>query len=94
MGEKKEVSMKSVINKNDAASYLEEMAKALREGKVVVSNNSNSITLNPEDSVEIELEAEAKKGKESLSIELSWRKEEVQDLSEVKLTIGSEEPKN
>lgn len=70
-----------------------ELSKALKEGKIVISNNNDSITLSPEENIELELEAEIKKGKEGISIELSWKREVIQDIGTVKFSIGSEEPK-
>lgn len=74
-------------------TYLESLVNSLKEGTVVIQKSDSFITLHPQETVTLEIEAEQKKGKEELSIELSWKSEEVISADTPStLTISSKEP--
>lgn len=92
---KKEAQLKATMDLPRAIAYLEDLAKSLKAGKVCVTNCDKTVTLNPEKLVKLDLEAVQKDDRESLSLEISWRKhrETVADDGEVRLTISAVEPK-
>ncbi len=91
---KKELKVKMSGALNDVISHLESIIASLKEGTVVIQKGNSFISLKPKDQVALEIEAEQKKGKEELSIELSWKSEEViaADDTTSSLVISSKEP--
>lgn len=69
----------------DVIQHLEHLVASLKEGRLCIRKNNESITLKPQDPVTLEMEAEAKLEKdilrEKLVIELKWKQGE-QALSE------------
>ena len=88
-----EVSFKAHLELEQVASYLEDLASSLRQGKVYVQQGNQVTELLPTSDVELELEAGGKKQKQKLSIELSWRKQlETMTREGAGLSIGSQKP--
>jgi amphi-Trp domain-containing protein len=73
-GSERNVSYKSAIDVDQAVTYLEELARSMRKGTVYIRHGDEEIELLPADGMGFELEASEKKGKQKLSIELSWRR--------------------
>jgi amphi-Trp domain-containing protein len=59
---------------NEAVERLQEIVDELKQGKLVLAAEGESILVEPEDAVKLEVEFERKKGKEELEIELSWKR--------------------
>lgn len=88
---KKEVGFEGTLEIEKAAEYLEQLAKSMREGKVVVEKGDDFIVLNPAEVVEIEAEAAEKKGVEKFSLKLKW-KSKSESGEEPDLKISSSTP--
>ncbi|MBU2646640.1 MAG: amphi-Trp domain-containing protein [bacterium] len=89
MGSK--ISYKTHTTISQALAYLEEMIMHLKEGKAVLQHEDEFVTLKPSGNVTLEVEASAKKGKESLILELKWHQESEPKLK-TDLKISAEEP--
>lgn len=87
-----EMKIKRTIAADALADVLADLAKSIREGTVVVQQGEEFVTLNPGGRMDMELEAGQKKGKQKLSIELSWRQVEVEEEAAAEFKISSEEP--
>ena len=84
---KKEVKLKGVMDVNQVVTYLEDLANSLKEGKICVQQGEQFVTLCPDNMVDVEVKATAKKGKEKFEMELAWYREVPQEMS-----ISSDEP--
>lgn len=73
---KKEVKLKGVMDRNQVASYLEDLLAGLKAGKICVQQGEEFVTLCPEQLIDVEIQASVKKSKEKFAMELAWRKEE------------------
>lgn len=92
MSEKREVSVKAVMDIAQVTGYLESLLDGIKAGSVCVQRGSDEfVTLKPSKRVEIEVEATQKKGKETFTLELSWRRGEVEEPKPA-LKISSQEP--
>ena len=89
---KKQVTVKGTMNPQTVATILEDLLESFKKGQVVVQNGAEFVTLKPSDSIGIELEAAMKKGKEKLTLELSWQQKIEVDVPQSDFSIGSEEP--
>ena len=91
--DKKKVSLKGRFDQNMAVSYLEDLVRSFKEGTVCVQHGAEFVSLKPSDSVEFEIEANQKKGKEELNLQLSWKipQEEGQEENQ-EFKISSSEP--
>lgn len=85
------ISHRQLVKKEDAIAYLENMAKSMKSGKVVLERNGQFVSLTAPDVMNMEIAAKDKKDKNELLIEFSWRKEPfVPDIAA--LNISSDEP--
>lgn len=73
MGENK-YTTKEEMPLNEAVERLQEIVEELRQGRLTLPAEGESILVEPEDAVKLEVEFERKKGKEELEIELSWKR--------------------
>ncbi len=90
--EKREVSIKAIMEIKQFTSYLQDLMASLKEGKVCVQQGNEFVFLTPGELIEVEVEATQKKDKEKFSLELSW-KTDGRGSSEISdLRISSEEP--
>ena len=72
---KQELEYTERVDAEAAASYLEGVARAVRQGKVTVEHDGEKLDLELAEPLMLEVEAElnAAKGKASLEISLEWR---------------------
>lgn len=89
---KKSISVKTSLKKERAIAYLEELVKSLKANQVCIQQETEFVKLVPGETMELEVSAAQKKGKEKLSFELSWTTE-VPELDSDLLVISSKEPK-
>lgn len=90
---KKEIKVKTDMSLNKLGKYLDDLATCMRMGTICVVKGDDFVALKPADKVALEMEAESKKGKESLTISISWEVEKnSQDSSVDLLNISSLEP--
>ncbi|MFP4167769.1 MAG: amphi-Trp domain-containing protein [Desulfonatronovibrionaceae bacterium] len=78
---KNKIQNKSSMDLKEVITYLEELTKGFKQGKIVVQQGEEFLSLLPPESVQVEVEAKQKEDKEKFSLELSW----------VPVTSGSEE---
>lgn len=88
---KREISFKGRIAQAKAIAYIEELLNGLKNDALYVQNDDEYVALKPTDDVLFEVEASQKKGKERLSIELTWTQPEPME-EETGLRILTSEP--
>lgn len=88
---KKEVKLKGVMEISQVVTYLEDLVASLKEGKICVRQGEQFVTLCPDQRVDVEVKASAKKGKEKFEMEMSWYQESVEEEPQA-MHISSEEP--
>lgn len=88
-GQKLEV--KATLGLTQAIAYLEDLARTLRNGTVVIQNNGDFVTLNPAENLGLEIEARRKDNKQSLGLKFAWRTD-APVVETAALTISSVEP--
>lgn len=69
---KNKIQNKNSMDLKEVITYLEELTKGFKQGKIVVQQGEEFISLLPPESVQVEVEAKQKEGKEKFSLELSW----------------------
>lgn len=89
---KNEIEVKGMMNSDNLADVLQDLANSVREKKVCLERGNEFVTLCPNANIEVEIEAKKKKDKEKLSIELSWRQVEKLEEEEEGFSISSCEP--
>jgi amphi-Trp domain-containing protein len=75
MTQKEKVAFTGTVPPQEAAQYLESLAKGLRERAMLLESGDSSITLEVGDDIKIEIEVstESEKGKSSIEVVLNWR---------------------
>ncbi|MFZ5760527.1 MAG: amphi-Trp domain-containing protein [Thermodesulfobacteriota bacterium] len=87
---KEKMAIEGTLDFAAAATLLDELAKSYREKTICIEKGEECICLTPGEYVEVEVEAAIKKGKQKVSIELSWKEELLSE--EAKLKISSRVP--
>jgi len=89
------LKIKASTSIENAVSYLEDIISSLKAGKIVLQKGEECMALSPKENVSFEVKATEKKDKEKLSVEISWRKNDiVVPAEETVFKITSKEPKN
>lgn len=89
---KNEITFKGRLEKKQALEYLTELVNGMASGQVFVQNGERYVSLTPGRMLDVEIEAVEKKGKEKLSIELSWGIESEPEVdSSLKITTSEPE---
>ncbi len=88
--EKKSVVINERMESDEIINFLEDLVESLRAGTVCIQHGDDLVTLKPGCHVGLELEAAVKKGKEKLSLEMSWLALEEEEKKEFR--ILSSEP--
>lgn len=70
-----ELEVETVAEYAQAVQYLETIVSRMKAGKVTVAHGEQTLTLVPSEQVKVQLKARTKEEKESISIKMSWRKE-------------------
>ena len=89
---KQEIKFEGVLDVKKSAEYLEDLAKALKNGKICIQEGEKFTVLSPVDAIHMEIEAEQKKGTEFLSIQLSWSQAVAKVPSKPQLKISNQAP--
>jgi amphi-Trp domain-containing protein len=78
MAQKESLDFSANVTAEEAAGYLESLAKSLREGSALLESGDRSLALEVGPSMKLELEAETdlSKAKTALGMKLSWRQAE------------------
>lgn len=91
--DKTSVSYQGVVQLDEVKAVLRSLLASLDEGKVVVQRGTEHVTLTPAGTVELELTGKEKKDRQSLELEISWRKQEpVQSSAGISITSIEPEP--
>ena len=88
---KKEVSLKGTLELSEVVAYLEDLIGCLKEGTVCIKNCDDFVALAPSPQIKLEVSAEQRDAKESISLKLVWHKSEHADRR-MALSISSEIP--
>ena len=89
--EKEEIRAESLMSNEQAVAYLEDIVGSLKAGKIHLEHGENAITLNPPDTVLIQLKAKRKADKESISLKIGWRRQVAPDDAQADIRISSDE---
>jgi len=89
--DKKEIHFEKKMDCTEAVSYLEALISSLKDGKIVIEQGSQFVSLIPAGMIDFEMEARQKNDKEKLSLVFSWCRKSVETEPEV-LKISSGEP--
>lgn len=87
---KGEVRFEGLLDREEVADRLEELARGLREGTVSFRRGEESLSLHPQDIVELELKARQKEDEEYFELEVEWAR--TPEGGEPGLTISAGEP--
>ena len=88
---KKGIEFAEEIELAKAVDYLNALRASLSAGTVCVQRGSESVTVHPEEFVNLKVKARQKENKESITFKLEWRKRVANDASS-HLEITHEEP--
>lgn len=86
--QKDKINVKLSLSYEEATTYLEDLLKSLKSGKIVVQNEEEFVSLEPGERVNVKLSAKVKKDTNKFEFEMSWATAE--DSKSVKIT--SKEP--
>ncbi|WP_287042560.1 amphi-Trp domain-containing protein [Desulfonatronospira sp. MSAO_Bac3] len=89
---KNELKYKAVLGKDQVIEHLESLMHAVKEGRLNVQHEDQSLSLAPGENLKLEIKAGAKENKEKIEFELSWS--ENMELTDPvgQLNISSTEP--
>jgi len=76
------IAIKGTMDFESVLAFLEDVVNSFREKTVCVQRGDEFITLKPGETIDMELEAVEKKGKQKLSLELCWREEVITEGEE------------
>lgn len=85
--EKQKISVKKVLEYKEAVGYMEDLAKSLKSGSIVIESGEEHVVMTPSAQVAIKVEAKIKDGKQKIGFELSWT-----DAPRADLKISDTEP--
>ncbi|SOB60176.1 conserved protein of unknown function [Pseudodesulfovibrio profundus] len=71
--EKKKISMKKEMACEDVIKHLETLLSELKDGRIVVKNEEETLILAPAETVSMEIEAKVKKDKRKFALKLKWK---------------------
>lgn len=89
---KNAIAIKGCMEQADLAELLEGIVASFKAGTVCVRKGSEFVTLKPLGRLDFEIEAEAKKGKQSLTLEIKWAEEVITKPACEGFSISSTEP--
>jgi amphi-Trp domain-containing protein len=88
---KQGIAIKGSMDYASVVAFLEDVVRSFKEKKVCVQRGEEFVTLTPGESIDLEVEAAQKKGKQKLCIELTWR-EELSVESDMPFKVSACEP--
>ena len=82
MPPKEKVQFAGTVSAQEAAQYLESLAKGIRERTMLLESGDASLSIDVPDDVKIEIEAssDAEKGKATIDVSLSMRRREAEPV--------------
>ncbi len=90
---KKEMKIKKEMTVETVNEVLQDLVSSFKKGTVCIQEGERFVTLKPGGSIEFEMEAAEKKGKQKLDISLTWRETVPEEKEERTFRISCEEPK-
>ena len=69
---KKEVKLKTVMNREQLACYLEDLANRVRQGSIPIETMEDKMLLRTAENAGVKIEATEKKDRYKLELKLSW----------------------
>ena len=92
---KKEISYKDSLPLHQAMSHLENLVDSLKKGAVCMQVGREYVLFNLDGGVpmEVQVSASEKKGKNRITVELTWREAAQKEQDAIPLMIGSQAPK-
>ena len=89
---KNEVMIKTTLSPEEVAGLLGDISRSMLARKVCVESGARFVVLEPSNGIELEIKAEARKNKQKLSLELSWKKAPVIEEAASTFKISSQAP--
>ena len=89
--DKKEIQFEKKMEIAEIVGHLEALISSLKEGKIVIEQGNQCVSLTPTGMIDFEMEARQKDDKEKISVEFSWFKRSFEVEPEV-LKISSRVP--
>lgn len=91
---KKGISTEKIVSPGDAFTYLEEVAKCLKQGRLVVSRGGDSFVLDLPDTESVKLKLDVKQKKDKVKVEfgLTWQQMAAADDGE-ELRVSATAPR-
>lgn len=79
---KEKIEFSGTVPAQEAAQYLESIAKGLRERAMLLESGDTSMTVEVTDDVKVEIRASAapEKGKASIDVSMSWRAKQEEEI--------------
>ncbi|GAB7081348.1 amphi-Trp domain-containing protein [Megalodesulfovibrio paquesii] len=88
---KSNLAIKGAMDFESVSTFLADLVTSFKDRTICVQRGEEFVTLKPGELIELELEVQAKKGKQKLSLELSWRDEVLTEM-EAPFKVSSTEP--
>ncbi|MFP4070691.1 MAG: amphi-Trp domain-containing protein [Desulfovibrionales bacterium] len=89
--EKEKIEIKQQMSLEELVIYLEDMTESLKQGRLVIEQGEEYVTLEPERAVDVKVKAKHKEDKVKVKVEFSWSTGEEKE-EEAELEITSELP--
>lgn len=89
---KRDIEDKLTLELPQLITYLRGLVDSLESRRVFIEKDGDVLSLSPAETVELEIEARQKRGKERLSIELRWQRTPVSESDKPGLKISSGGP--
>ena len=81
-----------MVDIQGAVSYLEDLARSFRDGRIVVEHAEKKLDMEPPSVLVLEIEAKQKKDKAKFGFEIAWKNDAVQEGGDpLKISSGSGE---
>lgn len=80
--DKKTIAFEGTLEQDRVVEYLEHLVAGVKAGTVSLQRGGDSLSLHPDQVVNLELEARQSPNKESLTVKLRWRRENETILDE------------
>ncbi len=88
---KDEIKIKGVMENDSVISCLEDIIACIKDGKVNIKSENQTVSLTPAQAVKMEIKAKSGKDKDKLEIELSWKHDQEATMKPVEIDISSQE---
>lgn len=74
---KRKIEIEELMTRDKVADFLRKVAEGLQYGSIELKDEEESLTLSPPDIISMEIGAKQKKDKSKITMEVSWRCQEV-----------------